>query len=260
MARVSRPPSIDALSFDCPNCDAFAHQTWFNGAMVRISSKERVPNTWTHSGRETLNADTNVDDATKHRLLTYIDKLLLGKPFTSPSEHSGHTPVNNVYFSECSSCNEFAVWIGHRQVYPPVLEAVAPNSDMPADIAADFEEARGIVDASPRGAAALLRLVVQKLCAELGESGKNIDDDIASLVRKGLNPTIQKSLDIVRVIGNEAVHPGTIDLRDDRRTAVALFQLVNGIVDQMITHPKAVDAMYASLPAGKLKGIERRDK
>ena len=134
-----------------------------------------------------------------------------------------------------------------------------PNVDLPLELIANFEEARAIVGNSPRGAAALMRLVVQKLCARLGEKGKNIDDDIASLVAKGLNPLVQKALDVVRVIGNEAVHPGTIDLKDDRDTALRLFSLVNSIADQMITHPKAVQEMYDQLPAGKIAAIDARN-
>jgi hypothetical protein len=123
----------------------------------------------------------------------------------------------------------------------------------------DFQEAREIVNSSPRGAAALLRLCVQKLCKHLGEQGKNIDDDIASLVKKRLDPLVQKSLDIVRVIGNEAVHPGVLDLRDDRDTALRLFELINSIADQMISHPKNVTDLYEKLPENKRKRIEERD-
>lgn len=57
--------------------------------------------------------------------------------------------------------------------------------------------------------------------------GKNISNAIANLVRKGLSPMIQKSLDIVRVIGNEAVHPGVIDLNDNKDIALQLFQVIN---------------------------------
>jgi hypothetical protein len=134
-----------------------------------------------------------------------------------------------------------------------------PHADLPEDIRHDFEEARSIITRSPRGAAALFRLCVQKLCAHLGESGKNINQDIAALVKKGLNPLVQKSLDAVRVIGNEAVHPGELDLRDDPETAAQLAKLINFIVDAMITQPKQIDLIYGSLPADKREQIEKRD-
>jgi hypothetical protein len=144
-------------------------------------------------------------------------------------------------------------------VHPDSSTAPMPNSDLPDDIRQDFEEARSIINRSPRGAAALLRLCVQKLCAHLGESGKNINQDIAGLVKKGLNPRIQKSLDIVRVIGNEAVHLGELDLRDDPDTAAQLAKLVNIIADVMITQPKHIDTLYDSLPVEKKEQIEKRD-
>ena len=135
-----------------------------------------------------------------------------------------------------------------------------PNLDLPPEVRRDYEEANAILDASPRGAAALLRLTIQKLCKELGEKGKKPDDDIASLVRKGLDPRVQKALDVVRVIGNNAVHPGEIDIRDDRPTAEALFGLVNLICEKMITEPKHVDEFYAKLPESARQAIEQRDK
>jgi len=165
----------------------------------------------------------------------------------------------NVFLSECYNCNKLSVWVHDRLVFPSEKEGSGPNQDLPEDIIRDFEEARSIVGLSPRGAAALLRLAIQKLCIHLGEKGKNIDEDIATLVSKGLNPLIQKSLDIVRVIGNEAVHPGVIDLRDDRDIANELFDLINSIADQMITHPKNVERLYERLPPSKREAIEKRN-
>lgn len=135
----------------------------------------------------------------------------------------------------------------------------SPNPDLPADVLQDYEEAGSIVGQSPRGAAALLRLAIQKLCVILGEKGAKIDDDIASLVKKGLTPMVQKALDTVRVIGNEAVHPGILDLKDDRDTAMKLFKLVNIISEQMISNPRHVDELYEKIPVSSRKAIERRD-
>ena len=106
----------------------------------------------------------------------------------------------------------------------------------------------------------MLRLCIQKLCKLLGEPGKDINKDIAALVAKGLNPSIQQSLDIVRVIGNESVHPGTIDLRDDLDTARILFRLVNISADALITQPKLIAQTYNLIPEGKRKAIEQRDQ
>jgi hypothetical protein len=167
--------------------------------------------------------------------------------------------VHNLYISKCYNCKKIAVWVHDNMVFPHEKQGVQPSQDLPKEIVKDFEEARSIVGLSARGAAALLRLCIQKLCMFLGEKGKNIDDDIASLVSKGLNPLVQQSLDIVRVIGNEAVHPGVIDLNDDRDTANQLFGLVNSIADQMISHPKAVKELYEKLPPEKRKAIEKRN-
>ena len=126
-------------------------------------------------------------------------------------------------------------------------------------IAPDFEEAGSIVNLSPRGAAALARLCIQKLMKQLGQKGKNINDDIGELVKKGLEVRVQQALDVVRVIGNNAVHPGTIDLKDDKQTALALLELVNMIVERCIAGPAQLKSLYERLPASKLQQIKKRD-
>lgn len=134
------------------------------------------------------------------------------------------------------------------------------NPDLPEDIKNDYNEAKDIVNISPRGAAALLRLAVQKLCIHLGEKGTNINDDIKSLVKKGLPETMQQALDSVRVIGNNAVHPGTIDLNDNIEIAYALFGFVNIICEMLISQPKKVKEYYEKhIPEGLRNAIEKRD-
>ena len=103
----------------------------------------------------------------------------------------------------CSHCNVPSYWLEYKvngvlnglgkMVYPKTLTAPVPHPDMPVEISSDYEEARNIAVDSPRAAAALLRLCVQKLCKHLGEPGKNINDDIGSLVKRGLPVEIQKA-------------------------------------------------------------------
>ena len=160
----------------------------------------------------------------------------------------------------CAHCEEYSMWRDGKMVSPDFAGIEPSNQDLSDDIKADYEEAASILQKSPRGAGALLRLAIQKLCKELGEEGKNINNDIKDLVSKGLPSAVQKSLDVVRVIGNDAVHPGQIDLRDNAETAKALFKLVNLIAEKMITEPKEVEAIYDSLPDDKKQQIEERDK
>ncbi len=61
------------------------------------------------------------------------------------------------------------------------------------------------------------------------------------------------------MIGNEAVHPGQLDLRDDRDVAAKLFDLVNFIAEDRITRPKQVAALYNMIPEEKRKAIDARN-
>jgi hypothetical protein len=93
----------------------------------------------------------------------------------------------------------------------------------------------------------------------LGETGKNINDDIKSLVSKGLSALVQKALDYCRVVGNNAVHPGEIVINDTPDVAMKLFSMINFIVEDRITKPKEIEALYNELPEDSRKQIESRD-
>lgn len=162
--------------------------------------------------------------------------------------------------SECDHCDRNAIWHGTTMVYP--IRGIAPdaNPDMPAEIRADYKEADLISLMSPRGAAGLLRLCVQKLCKHFGEPGRNINDDIGALVKKGLPPVVQQALDGVRLTGNAAVHPGELDLRDDAEMVGKLFKLINFIVEKMITEPKQVSGFYSTMPAAQRAAVDKRDR
>jgi len=165
---------------------------------------------------------------------------------------------NDIRVGTCQHCEQSTIWIREKMYYPETGNAPFPNTEMPESVLKLYKEATAIHTKSPRGAAALLRLSIQILCKELGESGNNINQDISNLVSKGLPEIVQQSLDIVRVTGNDAVHPGQIDT-DNPETVGKLFELVNIIVEYMIALPKKVSGIYTSLPQGKTDAIKNRD-
>ena len=173
----------------------------------------------------------------------------------------------------CSHCRKDSYWLAEtrigvdgvttvqdgRMLYPNVGVAAMPHPDMPDAVRCDYEEARNIASLSPRGAAALLRQSIQKMCVQLGQPGKNLNDDIGALVQLGLPIEIQQALDVVRVIGNNAVHPGELQESDVAGVAAMLFELVNSIVEERVARPKKLKALYGALPASALQAIEKRD-
>lgn len=94
---------------------------------------------------------------------------------------------------------------------------------------------------------------------DLGEKGKNINDDIGSLVKKGLPIEVQQALDYCRVIGNNGVHPGEIELTSNPEISHSLFEMLNFIVEDRISRPKKVAALYNILPQGALSAVKKRD-
>lgn len=247
-------PNVNETAFNCLHCRAYAQQFWFRAAGLGV---EGAPKLVSQADISTLvlsikNFTANVDDIEQNMLAR---KPTRGVPIKDESN-----PVYFIYFSECSRCRNFAIWVDNCVVWPRTSDAPLPNPDLPDNMRVDYEEASAILSSSPRGSAALLRLVVEKLCKHLGEKGDRLNDNIASLVEKGLDADIQKALDTIRIIGNNSVHPGLINLQDDEKTARSLFDLVNLIVDSMISQKKKVRKMYDNLPVSSRQSVEKRDK
>lgn len=228
-----QPPRLGAISFNCPHCRAFAQQQTYQVAGSLRASFSKI-----------MEATDQVGDAAPG----FID--VVGQA----------TMTGGLALTQCVACHRMHLWVRGEMVWPSTYLGVPPaNADLPPEVMADYNEAASVVKASPRAAGALLRLAIEKLCRHVGESG-DINAMIGALVKKGLDERLQQALDYVRVVGNEAVHPGQMDLKDDVATASTLFGLVNLIADRLISEPKHVAELYATLPPGKLAGIEARDK
>lgn len=178
------------------------------------------------------------------------------------------------YESLCSCCKENSLWRvteynegsygriakNAEILFPDNGMAALPEDDMPEDVKIDYVEAARIFSKSPRGAAALLRLGLQKLCKHLGEDGSNINNDIRSLAAKNiLPPMVVRVADTVRITGNNAVHPGTMKDEDFVFVASKMFDLLNFIVKKGISEPKELDALYQLTPEGPRKSAEDKD-
>lgn len=221
---INKPPGFKKDAFNCPYCSAYAHQYWEH---------------YTYSSGQ-----VNVSISEQSRA-----KRIPTTPLPDP----------DLSLSYCSNCYKHSVWVEGNIIYPTTSSAPMPVENMPGEVLVDYNEARLIFEKSPRASAALLRLSIQKLCKHLGGKGNNINKDIGFLVEKGLPDKIQKALDVVRVVGNNAVHPGEININDNPEVALLLFKMVNLIVDTMITQPLEIDAVYNSLPEGSRIQIETRD-
>jgi len=171
---------------------------------------------------------------------------------------SRHTPPNRVGVSHCDHCDEYTLWVDEQMVYPDAINVPPANTEMPEDVKSLYNEAATVLQKSPRASAALLRLAVQILCNSLGDPTKSINDNIKSFVKGGLPVPVQESLDVVRVTGNDAVHPGRIDT-DDPEVVIAIFGLLNIIVEYMIAMPKKTSGLFKGLPQKAQDAIARRD-
>ena len=77
---------------------------------------------------------------------------------------------------------------------------------------------------------------------------------------QGLDPHIQQALDVIRVTGNNAVHPLEMNLEDDHDSVFVLFEMINFIVEERISRPLKTQDRFANLPEKARLAIEKRDK
>jgi len=174
----------------------------------------------------------------------------------------------------CSKCNENSLWRvtdysdygdfrkdnAAEMIYPDSGATALPEEDMPEDVCVDYIEASRIFSKSPRGAAALLRLALQKLCVHLGQSGKNINKDLRCLAADNIiPPLVIRVADTVRITGNNAVHPGEMSDEDFDHVASKMFDLINFIVKKGISEPKELEALYSLTPEAPRKSAEEKD-
>ena len=241
-------PKYGNKRFQCPHCNTVASQEWFTADSISNKSMEVVNHLY-------LNYRPSIDSSSQEQVANFL--RIINDNFKK--SFYNFVPIG-FSITTCSSCANFTLWVHDKIVFPKKTTLPPPNDDLNEDIKALYLEASSILIDSPKGSTALLRLALQKLLKQVGKSGKNINDDIKALVADGMSPKIQQALDLLRVIGNNAVHPGQINLEDNAEIAQKLFGILNFIAEELITKPKELERLYADLiPPETQNHIKQRD-
>ena len=212
-------PKLDLDAFTCPYCGVTSQQKW---------------------------AHIDIDTDSVEREIEII-----GSYMEEDEVWSG------IFTSWCLHCKQAALWKETKIVYPLIGSFPPPHENLPEDIKEIYNEAGSIANTSPRAACALFRVAIEMLLNHIGKEG-NINDNIKKLVKEGLHPKFQKILDILRVTGNNAVHPGVIEF-DEKTPIVSFYEWINMVTYILITQPAEIDSIYDNLPEKDKKAIENRD-
>lgn len=234
--QVDRVPQLLRARFECPRCDAFAHQAW--------SVLARAPQ--------------------KNPFFDTIDESAL----VHDGDDDGGIQGDTWRASQCQSCNNWSVWRGPALVYPRSSGLPAPADNMPSEVREAYEEARAVWSTSRRAGAALARAALELLLRSDPAADRNADlfkligDAIA-----GLPAGPARLLDVIRYAGNASLHIRSevdgvmvlvLDPRNDEIGEV-LFSTINMVVEERITRPAQASALVGSLPEGVREAMAKRD-
>jgi len=226
-----KQPEYKLEAFKCPNCDVYAKQTWYTMEFNTIQN---------YMSQQTYNVFNR----------------------GNLPEHEVEMEEHDLTFAECSSCHQTSIWLNRGLIYPRKSTVENPNEFMPSEVKKLYEEARLVFSMSPRSSAALLRLALEVLLPHIGAEKGSINDMIGQLAReRKAIERVSKAMDVVRVTGNNAVHPGVLDIaeEDSREISMTLFKILNYIVAETLETDAMIDEVYSTLPKGIQENIEKRN-
>ncbi len=241
-------PTINEKQFTCPHCKVLAMQTWVTKSLG-VNGNYGSFLVYDILDRHLFNLDDTGSLGPRDAMLRSIKE----------EKERKRKVLNDFDISICANCSKATIWIDGNLVVPKALQVPEANEDMPEKVKEIYYEAAEVFNTSVKSSGALLRLATQYLCEELGYEKMNINDAIKIMVENGLDKRVERSLDIIRVIGNNAVHPGEINLDEKKEDVIKLFSLLNFIVKSMITDEKEINELFQSLPEGAKNGIEKRN-
>jgi hypothetical protein len=231
MASHDVEPQLGAESFSCPHCNAVAHQDWYslflkpeNAAEVGVLTPEAVTVSTLRQGeaqRDNIKEIEQFIERLKKTQLTYEYQK---------HPHPLKVKMANLHISNCHNCNGFSLWVSGLLVYPTKLDKT------PELVDEDVEEAAVVLNKSPRGATALMRLCIQKLVPLLEENGKELNQRVSSLVRKGLEMEIQQAMDVLEVLRSDSAQLNPLESQADRETALRFLDSLKEVLERRMSH------------------------
>ena len=248
MSSQEDEPKLGAELFSCPHCNAVAHHDWFSLFLKPENATDVVVLTL----EALMLAKGNESDQFLQRLK---DNVLAYEY----QEHPRNLKVKllNLHVSRCYNCKGFTVWVRDKLVFPIrgdepraniVVEGefeeavvdvqargeniqqsdehVQDNAEEIDEASEDFEEAAAFLNKSPGAAAALIGVCIQKMMPLLKQTGKNLDENISLLVRKGLEVEIRQATDVLQVFRKNPRQESQVDLRDETAIATSLKEIL----------------------------------
>jgi hypothetical protein len=230
MASHDVEPQLGAESFSCPHCNAVAHQDWYslflkpeNAAEVGVLTPEAVTVSTLRQGeaqRDNIKEIEQFIERLKKTQLTYEYQK---------HPHPLKVKMANLHISNCHNCNGFSLWVSGLLVYPTKLDKT------PELVDEDVEEAAVVLNKSPRGATALMRVCIQKLVPLLEENGKELNQRVSSLVRKGLEMEIQQAMDVLEVLRSDSAQLNPLESQADRETALRFLDSLKEVLERRMS-------------------------
>jgi hypothetical protein len=206
-------PKLGAESFCCPYCNTVAHQDWCSLFLKPEKCADVVV--------LTLEAALllNSEEGDKNESEQLAERLRDNVVTYEYQKHPRNLRVKlvNVHVSTCYNCKGFALWVRDQLAFPIRAEGVPE----------DFEEAAAVLNKSPRGATALMRLCIQNTMKLLKEQGSTFDENTSSLVRKGLEVEIQQTMDVLQVLRKNPLQSesGGLEIDEEADTKKVLTSL-----------------------------------
>ena len=127
---------------------------------------------------------------------------------------SGDSEFVRAHSSVCPSCNKPIIWyeigqagtIHSERLGHPIQGSKLAPSDVPREIATDYEEAAVVLSFSEKASAALSRRCLQNILHQQGIRERNLSLEIDKVLPL-LPSHISENLDAIRTVGNFASHP-----------------------------------------------------